>query len=223
MRSVACASDRYTGAARSMASTDAEPPIKLGLEPCVGPRFGGALSKLQMSPVNWLSGSLTTADRSRREPHRALPARSASEGNPVARHESFVLDDVTEQTLRFEAIGSGQIEMRIGDAGTFYNEIYDENDTVVGRTVGITVAVYRRESDGHLMNDYKEAILLPEGTVCTTGTIDRDALLRGEPVRLTAVGVGGTLGGLTGTREVRLLPPYPPTPHSRVHTKITLA
>lgn len=135
----------------------------------------------------------------------------------------FVLEDVTEQTLRFEAVGSRQIAMQVGDAGTFYNEIYDADDTVVGRTVGITVAARRDPGTGRLVNEYKEAIHLAVGTVATVATVDREALMSGALVTFEAVGIGGEIDGLRGVRECRLLPPYPPRPDNRVTTRIVLS
>lgn len=142
---------------------------------------------------------------------------------PSAAQTEFILENVTEQTLRFEAVGSRKIAMEIGDGGTFYNEIYDEKDNVIGRTVGITVAVSRDAETGHLRNEYKEAIHLAEGTVSTVGTVDRDAMMTGAWVTFEAAGISGSLRGLHGVRECRLLPPYPPNKDNRVITRIVLS
>lgn len=133
-----------------------------------------------------------------------------------------VLENLTEKTIRFESVGSGNIAMQVGDGGTFYNDIYDADDNIVGNTVGIVIAVSQDPSDQHVLTEYVEAIQLPEGTLRTSGIVDRIAMFGGAPIVLDVVGTGGAYLGMTGTRECRLLPPYPPTVDSRVTVTIVL-
>jgi hypothetical protein len=135
--------------------------------------------------------------------------------------EQVVLSNLTEQTIRFESVGSGSMAMQVGDGGTFYNNIYDADDTVVGNTVGMVIAVERRP-DGHVLTEYVEVIQLPDGTVRTHGTVDRLAMFGGAPITLEVVGTSGRYEGMRGTRECRLLPPFPPTTDSRVAVTIVL-
>jgi hypothetical protein len=135
--------------------------------------------------------------------------------------EELVVDGMTEQTIRFESVGSGTVAMEVGDGATFYNNIYDAEDTIVGGTVGLIVAASRRASDGHMMSEYTEVIQLPGGTLRTSGTVDRLAMFGGLPIRLDVVGTSGEFAGRTGVRECTLLPPFPPTVESRVSMKIT--
>lgn len=134
--------------------------------------------------------------------------------------DSIVIQDITEQTLRFESVGTRSPRMQTGDGATFYNEIYDSDDNVVGDTVGLVIAVSVQPSDGHILTEYTEAINLPGGTLRSSGVVDRDALLSGTPIRVDVVGTSGKYAGRKGFRECRLLPPYPPTQDSRVSVKI---
>jgi len=134
----------------------------------------------------------------------------------------IVLDNLTEQTIRFESVGSGNIAMQVGDGGTFYNNIYDADDNIVGNTVGMVIAVSQRASDQHVLTEYVEVIQLADGMLRTSGTVDRIAMFGGAPIRLDVVGIGGAYVGMTGTRECRLLPPFPPTVDSRVGVTIVL-
>jgi Allene oxide cyclase barrel like domain len=120
--------------------------------------------------------------------------------------QSLVFTDHTERTLRFESVGSGDPRMQPGDGATFYNEICDPAGTVVGHTVGMVVAVSRRD-DGAVLTEYTEVIQLPGGTLHSTATVDRGALLRAEPVTLEVVGIGGAFLGRKGTRECQVIPP----------------
>lgn len=140
---------------------------------------------------------------------------------PETRAE-LVVDGMTEQTIRFESVGSGTVTMEVGDGATFYNTIYDADDAVIGGTVGLIVAASRRASDGHLMSEYIEVVQLPGGTLRSRGTVDRLAMFGGVPIRLDVVGTSGEFAGRTGVRECALLPPFPPTVESRVSMKIIL-
>jgi allene oxide cyclase-like protein len=133
-----------------------------------------------------------------------------------------VIQDLTEQTLRFEAVGTRSPRMQTGDGATFYNEIYDSDDNVVGDTVGLVIALSVQPSDGHMITEYREAINLLDGTLRSSGVVDRDAMLSGTPIRLEVVGTSGKYLGRKGFRECQLLPPYPPTNDSRVSVKIVL-
>jgi hypothetical protein len=134
----------------------------------------------------------------------------------------IVVDGITEQTIRFESVGSGTVAMEVGDGATFYNNIYDAADNIIGGTVGLMVAATRRPSDGHLITEYTEVIQLPGGTLRSNGQVDRLAMFGGLPIRLDVVGTSGSFEGRTGVRECQLLPPFPPTVQSRVSVRITL-
>lgn len=133
-----------------------------------------------------------------------------------------IVENLTERTLRFEAVGSRNPMMQVGDAATFYNNIYDADDNVVGDTVGILMAVSRNSSDGHIITEYTEAINLSGGTLRSSGVVDRNAVLNGAVMRFDVVGTSGRFLGMQGVRECQILPPYPPSGDSRVTVKITL-
>lgn len=135
---------------------------------------------------------------------------------------SEVIQDLTEQTLRFETAGTRSPRMQPGDGATFYNEIYDSDDNVVGDTVGLVIALSVQPSDGHMITEYTEVINLLGGTLRSSGVVDRDALLTGVPIRLEVIGTSGKYLGRKGFRECRLLPPYPPANDNRVTVKIVL-
>jgi hypothetical protein len=68
------------------------------------------------------------------------------------------------------------------------------------------------------MTHYEEAIELPDGTLRSSGTIDRQLMLGGEWARFPVIGTGGKFLGLTGTREWGLiLPVSTMTVNLRIH------
>ncbi|TCO60813.1 allene oxide cyclase barrel-like domain-containing protein [Actinocrispum wychmicini] len=144
----------------------------------------------------------------------AAGASAASDPQPgAAGHGCVVVDNVTEQTIRHESVGAGGLGMHVGDAATFYDNIYDGNsNTVVGNVVGIVGAVSTRPSDGHLMTHYTDDVLFPDGAIRADGIADRNLVLTGKPVRYPAVGLTGRYAGKYGYREWNtIIPQTPPT------------
>ena len=111
--------------------------------------------------------------------------------------------EFTERTVDWKLVGSPVTEAmsRPGDAFTYYDEAYGEDGEVIGHVLGFVTVEEIRESDGHTITRYEEAVALPEGTVRVSGTADRQAMLAGETVRFEAVGTGGVYTGLKGVRE----------------------
>ncbi len=133
-----------------------------------------------------------------------------------------IIENLTERTLRFEAVGTHDPMMQVGDGVTFYNHIYDADDNVVGETVGIAMAT-SRTSDGHIITEYTEAVNLLGGTLRSNGTVDRNAVLNGAVMRFDVVGISGRFLGMQGIRECQIPPPYPPSKDTGVTVKITLS
>jgi len=134
-----------------------------------------------------------------------------------------IIENLTEGTLRIEAVGTRDPMMQVGDGGTFYNNIYDADDNVVGDTVGIVMAISRNPSDGHIITEYTEAINLLGGTLKSNGTVDRNAVLNGAVMRFDVVGTSGRFLGMQGIRECQIPPPYPPSKDTRVTVRFTLS
>jgi hypothetical protein len=148
-----------------------------------------------------------------------LPGESA---DTLCDGDLIIADELTERTLRFEAVGTRSPRMQVGDSATFYNEIYDAEDNVIGSTVGLVLAVSVRPGDGHMMCEYREGIELRGDTFHSFALMDRDALMTGSAVQLDIVGISGRYTGKRGIRECRLLPPFPATIESRVSLKMVL-
>jgi len=137
--------------------------------------------------------------------------------------DGIIIENLTEETLRWESVGTHERGMQLGDGATVYNHIYDADDNVVGDTVAIVIATRINESDGHLITEYTEAINLLGGTLISHGTLDRNTMWNGEVERFDVIGTSGRFLGMKGIREWQLLPPYPPEDDNRVTVKITLS
>ncbi|HEY3480220.1 MAG TPA: hypothetical protein VGL02_15085, partial [Streptomyces sp.] len=133
---------------------------------------------------------------------------------------------VTERTTRFDYIGSTPDPtpiQKVGDTVSYFDEIYDAHDNVIGHTVGYVTAIYQR-APGHLVTQYSETVELPGGRLNATGYMERQAMVTGETVHLRAVGVSGSFAGKHGYRDWALMKPIPVplTSAERVTMSITL-
>lgn len=139
---------------------------------------------------------------------------SASRANPSHSGCVYVGGDgsgVTERTTRFDYIGSTPVPtpvQKVGDTVTYYDEIYDAHDNVIGHTIGYVTAIYQ-SSPGHLMTQYSETVELPGGRLTATGFMERQSMVTGGTVHLRAVGVSGTFAGKHGYRDWALKKPIP--------------
>ncbi|MFD8483832.1 hypothetical protein [Kitasatospora sp. NPDC059673] len=121
---------------------------------------------------------------------------------------NIVIDNVTEKTVRYHYIGQNEPLpiQKVGDGIVYFDEIYDAEGATIGHTIGMVTATHVA-ANGHLMTHYEEAIELPDGTLRSAGTIDRQDMLAGGWARFPAVGTGGKFLGLTGIREWGLILP----------------
>lgn len=121
---------------------------------------------------------------------------------------AIVIDNVTEKTVHYNYIGHNEPLpiQEVGESIVYFDEIYDATGATVGHTVGMVVATHVAPN-GHLMTHYEEAIELPEGTLQSSGTIDRQEMLAGGWARFPVVGTGGKFLGLSGVREWQLILP----------------
>ena len=150
-------------------------------------------------------------------------ASAATSGASLHRQHCEVVQDVTEQTIRWESMGNGGLGMVVGDFATYYDNIYDAADNVIGHAVGLVAAVSNRSSDGHLIADYTEGIQLASGSLRTHGYVDRNVLLSGNWVRIPAFGLSGTYLNKAGYREVQvIIPSTPPTSISDVRIRVKM-
>jgi hypothetical protein len=106
----------------------------------------------------------------------------------------------------------------VGSAAIYYDDIYDEEGTVIGHAVGYSEAVEVRESDGHVIVMYHEAVELPEGTFKAVGTVDQAALPEGKWIHLDMIGTSGKYLGARGTRSYQAIPPLQ---QRKVHMRMT--
>ncbi|WUI00909.1 hypothetical protein OHR68_03560 [Spirillospora sp. NBC_00431] len=152
---------------------------------------------------------------------------SADRGGSPGERRCEVLDGLREQTIRFESLGTGSLEMQVGDSGSFYDNIYDASGKTIGNVVGVVTAIYKN-SDGHLMTKYAEAVKLPGGMVRAEGWADRTVVWQNKTVRYRAYGLTGKYAGKVGYREWFIPPPPPGTPPGsggkdvKIHLKMVL-
>lgn len=152
-------------------------------------------------------------------------AAAAAPGSTADKH-CLTLTGVTEQTLTFNYVGSPPAPTpirEVGDTLTYWDDIYAPDGTVIGHTVGMVAAV-RKTADNRLITQYHETVTVPDGNIMTTGYMDREAMLHGGVVHLSAIGVSGKYAGKKGFRDWWIIPPIPdpPTSANRVGVRIVM-
>jgi hypothetical protein len=92
-----------------------------------------------------------------------------------------------------------------GWAAVYTDELYDEKGSeLIGAAFGVNHAIYKRESDGHMIQYVTEQFQLPEGTLSAEGPMDREAVIAQEWVSIPIRGTGGLFLGMAGLWRWRL-------------------
>ena len=116
----------------------------------------------------------------------------------------IVIGPLTEVTTELKTDADPDAP-KIGDYGTYQDDLIDADGNKIGEVFGRAEAVYIRPSDGHSFAWYIEDITLPDGTASYEGPLDTTLARTGTPVRVPIVGTGGRYAGLLGTREVTIV------------------
>jgi len=103
--------------------------------------------------------------------------------------------------------------MKIGDYGTYQDDLLDADEKKVGEVFGTAELVYQRPSDGHFFGWYIEEITFPDGTARYDGPLDTTLARTGVPVKIPIVGTSGRYEGLLGTREATII-------HSKLYVNV---
>jgi hypothetical protein len=121
---------------------------------------------------------------------------------------TILLEDMTEKTVQYSYIGKHDPLpiQQVGDAITYFDEIYNADGETIGRAVGLVTATHLAPN-GHLMTHYEDAVELPEGTLRSSGAVDRQEMLEGACIKFAVVGTSGKFLGLSGLREWQLILP----------------
>ncbi|MGW1752488.1 allene oxide cyclase barrel-like domain-containing protein [Streptomyces sp. NPDC002092] len=93
---------------------------------------------------------------------------------------------------------------KVGQTGTFDDELYDETGAQIGTSHGSFRIEYVRPGDGGLLTYYTEDITLRDGTIHAEGWADFNDVRTSEWVYYPATGTGGRYAGLTGFRKWRM-------------------
>jgi hypothetical protein len=121
---------------------------------------------------------------------------------------TILIEGITEKTVHYNYIGEQDPLpiQKVGDAITYFDEIYNADGETIGHAVGLVTATHLAPN-GHLMTHYEDAVELPDGTLRSSGTVDRQEMLEGAHIHFAAIGTGGKFLGLTGLREWQLILP----------------
>jgi hypothetical protein len=141
---------------------------------------------------------------------RQAPSKGATV--PLETGSLIIIGPLTEVTQELSlakgvdqaAVESGDYSsVQIGNRGTYYDDLINEQGEKIGTVFGSAEAVYRRPSDGHVFSWYHEEITLPDGTAVYDGPMDVTLARQGGLMRGPIIGTGGLYEGLLGTREIK--------------------
>jgi hypothetical protein len=87
---------------------------------------------------------------------------------------------------------------------TYWCDVFNEDEELIGTSIGTMIILYRRPSDGHLIEYCSEQIQLKDGAFAAAGFIDREDVLSQRWISYPVVGTGGRYKGMTGNRRYRI-------------------
>src|SRR5882724_6384399 len=94
----------------------------------------------------------------------------------------------------------------IGWVALYFDDLYTEDESeLIGRAFGVNQAIYKRESDGHIIQYVTEQFQLPEGNLVAEGPIDRERVVAQEWVSIPVKGTSGLYLGMTGLWSWRII------------------
>lgn len=124
-------------------------------------------------------------------------------------------DELAEDTISFEQIekvtkadtNSTEPPEKWG-AGfmtTYWCDIFDRADELIGTSVGTMIILKKRQSDGHLIEYISEQIQLKDGTFAAAGIVDRSDVFAQNWAGYPITGTSGRYLGMTGMRRWKIM------------------
>ena len=87
---------------------------------------------------------------------------------------------------------------------TYWCDVFNTDEELIGTSIGTMIILYRRPSDGHLIEYCSEQIQLKDGSFAAGGFIDRNDVLSQNWISYPVIGTGGRYKGMTGNRKYRI-------------------
>ncbi|MEU9609704.1 DUF6531 domain-containing protein [Streptomyces sp. NPDC048057] len=135
--------------------------------------------------------------------------RTATDSSPLPREDTPLMANQIVIKVPKEIVAKvvDDVEVsdpKVGQSGTFDDELHDESGTLIGTSHGFFRIEYIRPGDGGLMSYYTEDITLDDGTLHAEGWADFNAVRTSEWVYYPVTGTSGRYEGLSGFRKWRM-------------------
>lgn len=96
-------------------------------------------------------------------------------------------------------------DVPVGWVALYFDDLYDSTDTeLIGKAFGVNHAIYKRPSDGHIIQYVTEQFQLPDGCLVAEGAIDRVAVITQQWVSIPVKGISGLYLGMSGLWSWRI-------------------
>jgi hypothetical protein len=130
--------------------------------------------------------------------------------------------ELVEKVTKKDLNASGPIEeFGPGMMATYWCDVFDTEDNLIGTTVGCMDILYTDPETGSMLEHVAEQIRLPDGTIMAWGTIDRVNVIGQKWITYRAEGTSGRYLGMSGTRTWRIMsltdPAYPIVARMELH------
>ncbi|MDJ1137468.1 allene oxide cyclase barrel-like domain-containing protein [Streptomyces iconiensis] len=135
--------------------------------------------------------------------------RTASDSSPLPREDTHLMPKQIVVKVPKEIVTKvvDDVEVsdpKVGQSGTFDDELHDENGKLIGTSHGFFRIEYVRPGDGGLMSYYTEDITLDDGTLHAEGWADFNDVRTSVWVYYPLTGTSGRYEGLSGFRKWRM-------------------
>jgi hypothetical protein len=92
-----------------------------------------------------------------------------------------------------------------GFMSTYWCDIFNRQDELIGTSVSTMIILYERPSDGHMIEYISEQVQLKDGCFAAVGTVDRSDVFAQNWAGYPAVGLSGRYAGMTGHRKWKIM------------------
>jgi hypothetical protein len=87
---------------------------------------------------------------------------------------------------------------------TYWTDVFNTDNERIGTSIGAMIILYKRPSDGHLIEYIVEQIQLKDGSLASEAYLDRTDVLAQNICEQSLWGTSGRYAGMRGTRKYRI-------------------
>jgi len=124
--------------------------------------------------------------------------------NAESTEDSVFIEEIEKVTIAHTNSTEAPETWGPGFMTTYWCDVFDTSNNLIGTSVGTMIILYKRPSDGHLIEYISEQIQLKDGAFHAAGYVDRSDVFAQDWCGYPAVGISGRYEGMTGYRKWRI-------------------